>query len=391
MTELAQHAATDVALLPPSERAVVVLGSTNAEAQIREIMKESAEITVVTDSVGRELAHKSGMKLKNARTSIEKIGKGAREDAQAFSKAVIAEEKRLKDIMAAEEARIFALRDEYDRQIAAEKEARERVERERIDSIKKKIDGFMELVQQSADDSAEQISASIEELIAYPITEEDFAEFIASASVARETAVERLTVLRNTAQAREDAAKAVAEERARLQAEREAIEAERRELEELRAQMAAAKSAQESGSSPVEVAPNQVQDSATSSQDNAAEVPEIAENDQTNVETPDGDSGFDEFQSDADAVVCQIANATAMQFFCLATKVEAVGDAQYATELRSVATRISAGEFDAQIKSADWTALGNADKEIALASHACVSLIFGDSVMGASVLLEAAE
>ena len=77
------------------ERAAVALSTAAHEIKLRELVKSSADIVAVIDAPGREQAHRIGMNLKGARVAIEKVGKTAREDATAFSKAIIAEEKRL--------------------------------------------------------------------------------------------------------------------------------------------------------------------------------------------------------------------------------------------------------------------------------------------------------
>ena len=74
---------TDIALLPPAERAVIVLDSTKTEEHLKELVKKSAEITAVDSKDAREQAHRVAMELKTARTTISKTGKTARDDANA--------------------------------------------------------------------------------------------------------------------------------------------------------------------------------------------------------------------------------------------------------------------------------------------------------------------
>lgn len=86
---------TDITALPPADRALIVLNSTKTEEHLNALVVEAAPITEVNSPAGRDQAHALGMKMRKARTTIEKTGKTAREDAQAFSRAVIGEEKRL--------------------------------------------------------------------------------------------------------------------------------------------------------------------------------------------------------------------------------------------------------------------------------------------------------
>lgn len=223
--EQATQPGTDIALLPPPERAALVLKSTDTEKTLRELVQKSADITTVSDSAGRELAHRSGMNLKNARVAIEKAGKAARDDANAFNTAVIAEQKRLIGITEKEEERIFGLRDNYDAKAKAEKEERERKERERVAAIRSKIDDIKGLPAASFQDAAEQLRATIGDLDAFEITEADFAELAGEAAAAKAEALGTLNSMLVRAEANE-------KEAARLAAEREELDRQRREQEE---------------------------------------------------------------------------------------------------------------------------------------------------------------
>lgn len=122
------------------ERAAVALGASECEKQLNALVTASKDITIVTNAAGRDECHASAMKATKARTSIAATGKDARDDANAFSKAVIAEEKRLIAIIEPEEIRLKALRDEWDNKIAAEKAEKERVDAERQAAIQSRID-----------------------------------------------------------------------------------------------------------------------------------------------------------------------------------------------------------------------------------------------------------
>lgn len=228
--EQAAQPGTEIALLPPPERAALVLKSTETEKTLRELVQKSADITAVSDAAGRELAHRSGMNLKNARVAIEKAGKAARDDANAFNAAVIAEQKRLVGITEKEEERIFGLRDGYDTKAKAEKEERERKERERVAAIQAKLNDIRALPMQSASDTAAQLQATYDDLLGFTPTEEDFAEFVTEAAQARDNALGILSTLLESAKTREA-------EAARLAAERAAQEAEARRMAEQRAEL----------------------------------------------------------------------------------------------------------------------------------------------------------
>lgn len=233
----APAASTDIALLPPSQRAVIVLESSKTEAQLRELVALSADIVEVKDKAGREQAHRAGMTLKTARVGIEKIGKEARADARAFADAVVAEEKRLIAISQPEEARILGLRDGYDAAEAAKKAELERIERERVQGIQAKIECIRNLPHASINDSAAELAATIADLEQLVPGIADFAEFCPDAATARDTAVAALKTLHDSAVAREAEATRLAAERAELEKLRaEAAERDRLAAEERRQQ-----------------------------------------------------------------------------------------------------------------------------------------------------------
>ncbi|ACR15019.1 hypothetical protein BcepIL02_gp26 [Burkholderia phage BcepIL02] len=223
---------TDVALLPPTERALVVLKSTATEEALKAlILRTSVIIAPPVDKAGREEVHRAAMDHKNARLAIEKAGKAATEDAKAFSKAVSSEEKRLIALNAEEEARLFKLRDDYDEKVAREKEEADRKERERVAAIREKIAAIKDLPVVSAADNAETLAATLDDLRGFEITFEDFAEFQDEARAARDASITSLTTMHAAANARE-----VAE--AALAAQREEIERQQRELAEQQAEIA---------------------------------------------------------------------------------------------------------------------------------------------------------
>lgn len=378
-----QNNALAIVNLPPAERAMIALDSKAAESQLRAMLDESADITEVKDKDSRTMAHNAGMKLKGARVAIEKTGKAARDDANAFAKAVIDEEKRLKSIIADEEARLFALRDEYDRKIEAERQARERQERERVEAIRSKIDAIKALPLDSANDTSAQLQQTLQDLQAFEI-DDSFAEFKDEAAQVAAASIAALQVLWKTACDRE--AEAV-----RLQEERDRLAAERAEIERMRAEIAAQKAALQAAQSAAEAPKEETQADMFLAEENTAAAdctpaPAILDDDA-------GEHGEDAPQDtiDAQAFVRDLARYSAEQFYGLADKVTAVGFEDFAQQLRQIADEMISGAMDARLMNADWSAMGMADKRVALASHAGVSLIFGDEAMGGSTLRQAAE
>src|SRR5574337_2192417 len=109
--------------LTVAERASVAIGAPAYEIALVDLVKESAGIVQIKDKIGYQQAHSARMRLKCIRVDIQKRAKEAREDAQAFSKAVIAEEKRLVALVCPEEDRLQGLQDVWDAAREAVKQA----------------------------------------------------------------------------------------------------------------------------------------------------------------------------------------------------------------------------------------------------------------------------
>jgi hypothetical protein len=344
---------TDITTLPPAERALIVLSSTKTEADLLAMVEEAKAITAVKDKTDRELAHRTGMKLKSARTTITKTGKTARDDATAFCQAVIAEEKRLVAITESEEKRVIGLRDAYDEKLEAEKRAAEAKRAE----IKGKIDGIRSLPVALAAASSEEIAAEMAALDGFTPPTEVFGEQIDDCISAISEALTALADLHARAMAKEaaiaaqeaarrQAEEALAAERAAIEAERAALAAERAELAALRA--AAAPVAVETGAKiePVTEVQTEVMPEIEVSPEVASQV--FTEADPAPAVPTDWRTR-------------EFAIHTAAQFSALAGKVEQCGFGSFAESLRAVATSLRDGTHDAALASADHEALLAAD------------------------------
>lgn len=239
---------TETTALTVPQRAAVALGTAKHEVELRDLVQKSTSIVAIKNKDGREECHSALMTLRNARTSIEKVGKAAREDATAFSKAVIAEEKRLITITQSEEDRLQGLRDKWDAEIEAERQRAVEAERQRIAAILERIDVIRNLplaaVGKSSQDVRE-IGLSITRLS----IDESFQEFQLQATNVRLEVLERLADMEvaqcgieaHQEEVRQEAERQrIAKEKAdaKLKAEQEAeskrLAAERAELEQLR-------------------------------------------------------------------------------------------------------------------------------------------------------------
>lgn len=198
---------TTTALTLP-ERAALALDSSKTEAQLRELVKSTADLVEVLNPAARDQIHSAAMVYRGHRVTIEKTGKASRDDATKFSKAVIAEEARLVDIISPEEKRLLALRDEWDDKIEAAKQAKIAAERSRIEAIQARIKQFSDLVLTAAGKPTSAIEGLQEQVAEIEITEVDFEEFIQQATAAKAQAEEALMTAYGAAKAAEDVVEA---------------------------------------------------------------------------------------------------------------------------------------------------------------------------------------
>ncbi|MDR5784095.1 hypothetical protein QCE63_32255 [Caballeronia sp. LZ065] len=220
------------------ERAAVALGTSEHEKKLRELVTQSGSIVEIKNADARTQCHAAYMVLKNARVAIEKVGKEAREDATAFSKAVIEEQKRLCAITEAEEARLQGLRDEWDEAREAEKRAAREAEEKRLAAIQRAVNDIRTTPVDYAGKSSEEIQGAYNLLTSLEINVDVFDDQCGHAEIAKTETLKKLEQMFADAQTREAEVK-------RLQAEREELARMRAEQEERDRQAAAARAEQE--------------------------------------------------------------------------------------------------------------------------------------------------
>lgn len=327
----------------------------------------------VTTPVGMKDALAARKELRDLRIGLEKLRKEIKEPALKRCQLIDSEAKEITSHLTALEDPIDSQIKEEEQRKDKEKAERERVERERVQGIRKMIDAFARLPLDSAGDSADDIKATLSDLESVEIGDE-YAEFKAEAITVKTNAIVALTTLHAVTKDRED-------ESARLKAEREALDREKAELERQRAEIAAAKP--EATTFQVEIADELEPEVLPYQAPPPAPTPEPAALLSTDTMAADP-------SMDADGLVSELAGYTAMQLLALADKVSAIGHYEFAEALRRDAELIASATYNEQIKLADWTVIAEADKRMALASHACVSILVGDESLGTSVLREAA-
>jgi hypothetical protein len=215
------------------ERASVALGSSALEIHLNDLVKKNADIVAIANKDGREQVHIAAMVLRKQRTTIAAAGKGARDDAAKFCKAVIDEEKRLIGLIEPEEDRLIKLRDDWDAEREAEKQAAIAKEAMRRKHIEEMIDAIRNTVFVSPREASASIEAIIAATEALDVSEAIYEEFAPAAARAKAEALESLRETLDLAkfneadQARIAAAEAEAARQAEAKARAEREEAER--------------------------------------------------------------------------------------------------------------------------------------------------------------------
>jgi hypothetical protein len=235
---------TDIATLPPADRAALVLNSTKTEADLKQLAESLKAITLVNSKAGRDQAHALAMTATKARTAITKVGKTAREDATKFSAAVIAEEKRLIGLISEQEDRVFGLRDAWDAAEAARKEAEAQKERDRIaahQAVITQINSYPGLAREARTSAmALQLLEKLQAINTFNNCLEEFTEAAHAAKIAATEQLDAIIEAKQTAEAEQARIKAEQEaEAARLAEERKRMEAERAEAARLAAEQQA--------------------------------------------------------------------------------------------------------------------------------------------------------
>jgi hypothetical protein len=232
----------DITTLPPADRAAIVLNSTKTEADLKQLATSLKAITLVNSPAGRDQAHALAMTARTARTTIEKAGKAARDDATKFSKAVIAEEDRLISLIQPEETRVLGLRNAWDAAEQARKEAEAQKERDRIAAHQAVITTIRSYPGLARECRTSAMALQIlEKLTAIDVRGlEEFKDAAHAAKIAADTAINDIIESKQAAEAEAARIKAEQEaEAARLAAERARLEAERAEAARAQAEQQA--------------------------------------------------------------------------------------------------------------------------------------------------------
>jgi hypothetical protein len=147
-TEALPHSVIEVAApqeLTIVDRARNVLAFDATKERLTALAATSVRMVEITNTAGAQEIHAARMVLKSTRVAIEKTGKAAREDAIAYSKAVIKAESELIEIISPEEARLGVIEDAWEAARKAERDEKTRIEQEAQTIARAKLDDLRNL------------------------------------------------------------------------------------------------------------------------------------------------------------------------------------------------------------------------------------------------------
>ncbi|WP_260407128.1 hypothetical protein [Pseudomonas cichorii] len=227
-------AITDIAEYRPHEEQIVRLETTYAKLVVdcstSEGLANAKEVRVDIRDVRYALANTTKtalipyqQKVKDAQARVNQV----KEFGEALKERVLAIETPVDEAIKAEEKRV-----------ADAKAERERIEAERIEAIRAKITRFSSVAAAYASRSATDVATILQSVKESVILPEEYAEFEAEGTIARDNAIEQLETLHKSAIEREEAAAKLQAQQKELDQLREKQRIADAEAEELRRQRA---------------------------------------------------------------------------------------------------------------------------------------------------------
>lgn len=188
-------------------------------------------VAAIDTPAGLRAAESAWRAYRNPRLEVERARKAAKAPVLALGKAIDSFAGQLEDRLRKGEDHYKAQIEAEEARRAAAKAEAERKERERVEALRAGVAKLRSYVERAAGQPADAILKAITALSALAFAAEDWQEFVATATAARDETVAKLRELH--AQAVEHEAQAVEAERLRVLAEAQAAE-----LEALRAREA---------------------------------------------------------------------------------------------------------------------------------------------------------
>jgi len=230
------HAAavTDIAEYRPHEEQIVRLETTYAKL-----------VVDCSTSEGLASAKEVRVDIRDVRYALDKTTKTALVPYQQKVKEAQARVNQVKEFGETLKSRVLAIEEPVDEAIKAEekriadaKAERERVEAERVDAIRAKITRFSSVAAAYASRSAADVAGILQGVKESVILPEEYGEFEAEGTIARDNAIEQLEALHKAAIDREEAAAKLLAQQKELDDLREKQRIADAEAEELRKQRA---------------------------------------------------------------------------------------------------------------------------------------------------------
>jgi len=219
------------------EKMTAVVKYDVTDATIADLKERYTGLTI-SDREGYDHVRKAIGEVVTLRTGVEKMRKALKADALEWGRRVDAEAKRITAELLSIEQPLKATKKEVDDRKAAEKAEKERIERERVEGIKARIQEMNDAALDLEDMKSEQIRQVLEEVTAREVTKEHFAEFTEHAEAIKAQAVQKIGRALVRVFDRE-------KEQAELAAAREKLEQERKAREEAEAKIEAERRAKE--------------------------------------------------------------------------------------------------------------------------------------------------
>lgn len=227
-------AVTDIAEYRPHEEQIVRLETTYAKL-----------VVDCTTSEGLANAKEVRVDIRDVRYALANTTKTALVPYQQKVKEAQARVNQVKEFGEALKDRVLAIEAPIDEAIKAEekraadaKAERERIEAERVEAIRAKITRFSSVAAAYASRSASDVASVLQSVKESAILPEEYAEFEAEGTIARDNAIEQLETLHRSAVEREEAAAKLAAQQKELEELREKQRIADAEAEELRKQRA---------------------------------------------------------------------------------------------------------------------------------------------------------
>jgi hypothetical protein len=236
---------TQLAELPLPERAVLAIGYSKNKAALAALAKQSSNIVEIKDEDGFKEAQAARMMLRGTRVEIEKLGKGAREDAISFSKAVITAQDELIGVIEPEEKRLQTVQDVWTAARDAEKKAAQEAEMKAREELNRRVEAIQSGLKFG--DTSDGISARIDQIKAVTV-DESYGAMQTIALQRKANALEELMIAHGQALQAEQAKV----ETEKLRAQQDEMQRQQRELQAAQARLLADQQAAEEAKNQLE-------------------------------------------------------------------------------------------------------------------------------------------